>query len=397
MATATAEIVEVPESLYAHIYRPDVVKMFADALGGDKEAMIYIQSVMVLVQSAEPGEEYSLRNCSNRSIVRAALRAVTLRVSVDPAVRQAWLVPRKNKKTGQIEACLQLHYAEVRNRAMRTRLYRHINVGPVYEGETVYENVYTGLHQVQLATGTMTQPTPVDFDDGWVPVGLRKGKIIGWLGYSERTNGTKQTVYMSVQDIETFITGIQEWGLKSFAWKNHRQTMERKTVLLALLRKEDLGAPDGARINQVLEEAEDSGDQDENVVDGELRYEFDEAAQAGPIPAPAVASPVPVSPVTSPAPASTKTPAPLPNVGGPIGTTAYNRPGTEQKITYRKELRYEVAKDYFIGEKRLGDMTIDELEMQAQNPKRASSMLQAIQVVKSHKVDEAMKAEKGVQ
>lgn len=257
------------EPLAVYIRKPEVIERFADALGNNRRAMVFVQSVLILVQNSDPGE-YSLQNCSNQSIVRSALRAITLEVSVDPALRQAWLVPRKNKKSGKIEACLQLHYAEVRNRAMRTGRYWSINVSPVYEGETVMEHPINGLNAIMFPNGNIALPAGsraiIKGDtDGFVPVNSRGKKVIGWFGFSETTRGAMQTVYMSIDDIEKHVATAQSWGTNTDAWKKHRQTMERKTVLLALLRKEDLGAPELEKVKNVVfeaEEAEYSGEDD---------------------------------------------------------------------------------------------------------------------------------------
>lgn len=269
MATPSSELAKV-EPLNQYIRKPEVMERFADALGGNQNAIVFVQSVLILVQSSEPGE-YSLQNCSNQSIVRAALRAITLRVSVDPAVRQAWLVPRKNKDTGKIEACLQLHYAEVRNRAMRTGRYYCINVSPVYEGEIVMQNVYTGMHKVFTADGLIATGSPnpmVTLDDGWFPVSSRRGKVIGWLGYSKTNRGAERSCYMTIQDIEAHIAKAQTWGTSTKAWKQNRETMEKKTVLLMLLRGEDLGDPQMEKVKQVLE---DLDEQDPDIIQGETK------------------------------------------------------------------------------------------------------------------------------
>lgn len=253
------------EPLEIFMSKPETVSKFIGLFSNEQEVRRYVQSVIILVNSSDPGE-YSLMNCTNESILNSALRAVSLRVSVDPAVRQAWLVPRRNKKNGnQLEANLQLHYAEIRNRAMRTNRYWFINVSPVYEGETVMVNVYSGFHQIKLANGLMTSPTQ---QDGFVPVNQRRGKRIGWLGYFKTKKGEEQTVYMSTEDIVAFVTLHNPYWTSSLSWKNNRDIMEQKTVLLALLRKADLGDPDMAEVKDIIN-ADSGFTQDEDVVDGE--------------------------------------------------------------------------------------------------------------------------------
>lgn len=256
------------ESLSEFLQKPEVAKQFSGLFKTEQDANRYMQSVIILVETSDPDGEYSLQNCSNESVLRAALRAVSLRVSVDPAARQAWIVPRRNKKTGKIEAGLQLHYSETKNRAMRTNLYQCINVSNVYEGETVMLDVYSGLHRIKLANGLITHPEETT---RFVPVNERRGKVKGYLGYSKRIRGQEQTVYMSIEDIEKFVSRHNPYWDKSPSWKgDNRTVMEQKTVLLALLRKEDLGDPRNSEIREVLNES-DYGD-DADIVDGEPEF-----------------------------------------------------------------------------------------------------------------------------
>lgn len=385
MTEEKTQITTKPESLYEFIQRPEIIQRFAGALGNDERARAFAQSVIVLVQNAEPSD-YSLQNCSYTSIVRAAVRAATLRVSVDPAARQAWLVPRKNKK-GVLEACFQFHYMEERNRAMRTGRYKFINVAAVYEGETVFENIYTGLHHVQLANGLMTQPTPVNFSDGWVPVGSRGKTVIGWLGYSETFRGARQTVYMSCKDIEEFMNGVQDWGTGTASWRKFRETMERKTVLRALLRKEDTSAPDMQEVNAVMAAAEEA----ENTVDGEAEYVYDDAAQVPP------EEPPQITPLAQTVPLASK---PLPVHEAPPlaeaglkGTTSYT-PGAG----FKKALTYDHVKVYIVRGRPLMSYTDDELREHTLWEKCAASTKEAISIVLAHRAELAkQEAEKKAQ
>ena len=356
---ATTEITKQDEPLHEFMKRPDVLDKFKGLFPSDYAAKRHIQSVLLLVASAEPGE-YSLQNCSNVSVLRSALRAASLRVSVDPAVRQAWLVPRKNGKTGKLEAGLQLHYNEIRNRAMRTNRYRFINVSPVYAGETVLENIYTGLYLVKLASGLMTSPTEID---GFVDVNERRGIHQGWIGYSETIRGARQMIYMSVIDIEGFVTAHNPYWRNSPGWKNNRKVMEQKTVLLALLRKSDLGDPAMSEIRSMLEKEPESGiaTDDDEIVDGEPEYiggEYDQTPrETAKAPAAAQAS-------------GEKPPQPEP------------------------ELKYDLAKGYIVSGKALDARSIDELSVMLDDPKRAESTKKAIRVVLDYKVEEAQREEK---
>jgi len=261
LATNKPQEIVKDEPLAAYLRRPEIVEKFTLVCGNEREAMRSIQSVILVVETAEPGD-FSLQKCSHRSIVRAALRAATQRVSVDPVDREAYLVPRKVKRInaeGQeikvLEACFQFHYQEILNRALRTNRYSVINVSPIFEGTEIFENIYTGLHVLKLASGLAVSNESAGALRSWND---RDGKKrIGWLGYYRTTHGQEKTVYMSIADIEQRVP-----NRVSFGWKDFREAMERKTVLRDLLNKADLKAVEMQAVKSALEDI-DNAESDE--------------------------------------------------------------------------------------------------------------------------------------
>lgn len=208
----------------------EIVKArFADVLG-DRNVGSYIASVMITVKDSE-----ALLKCSPASIYTSALRAASLRLSVDPATGQAYLVPFGGHAT------LIVGYKGLYDMAVRTGKYRYINVGPIYEGMKVEENPITGFHSI---------------------VGQRAGdKIIGWIGAFEmnpergQVTGFAKTFYMSVEEIHSHAREYSKgYDNPKGTWKKETRKMERKTVLRLLLRKWGYLDPADA---QVLNESED--------------------------------------------------------------------------------------------------------------------------------------------
>lgn len=258
MSNEIVKSAEKQETLSAYIRRPEIVEKFALVLGGNRSALRYVQSVILAVETAEPGK-YSLRNCTFNSIVRSALRAATQRVSVDPIDREAYLIPRNNTDQGTQEACFQFHYQEIYNRAMRTGRYVCINVSPIYEGTTIYENVYTGLHVLEMDNGLQISNESAKALRKW---GESDGKKrIGWLGYYKMAGraGQEKTIYMTIADIEKQVHKAPGGGA-GFGWTKFRDTMEMKTVLLALLRKADLKSIEMEAVKSALESIDDAED-----------------------------------------------------------------------------------------------------------------------------------------
>ena len=253
--TSVSEKVEKSEivkstnvSIAEYLRQAENFQKFSDILG--KDAAPYVQSAIIAASSTN-----DLLACTPKSVFRAALRAASLGLSCDPAVKQAWLVPydvkvkaHKAMVDGQEvfipehwekEAQFQPHYLGLYFLAMRTGKYWIINVGPIYDGQRVFENPLTGLHAVQETNGLMGQPQSYNAAYSRdVTVRRSQGKkIIGWLGYYKTTKGFEKSVYMSCEEIAEHAEKHVKGYDKNPNWQDakKRETMEMKTVLRALL------------------------------------------------------------------------------------------------------------------------------------------------------------------
>jgi recombination protein RecT len=193
--------------------RNDLVKSRFAEVVGDRNAGAYIASVLLAVANDQSG---LLRQASPESIYISALRAASLRLSVDPSTGQAYLVPFRNK--GTMTATLIIGYKGLYDMAIRTGRYRYINVGKVYEGEIAEEDRISGFHRLE---------------------GRRTGNaIIGWIGAFEMTNGYGKTIYMTIEEIHAHAKRYSKSYTNSGSlWQCDPKVMERKTVLRMLLRR----------------------------------------------------------------------------------------------------------------------------------------------------------------
>ena len=88
---------------------PEVMQTFSLLLG--RSAPHYVQSAIMAVQADD-----RLLQCTPRSIFSSALRAATLRLSCDPTIGHAWLVPYKNNNKGGIyEAQFQVGWKGIQH------------------------------------------------------------------------------------------------------------------------------------------------------------------------------------------------------------------------------------------------------------------------------------------
>jgi len=216
MTEETALAKPKKQSLREYMRSAEITTRFTEIVGRG-EANSFISSVLIAVASND-----ALQKCEMQSIVSSALRAATLKLSVDPSTGYAYLVPFGNQAT------LIVGYKGFYQRAINTGKYRYINIFEVFEGEQPLENRFTGEYTI---TG-----------------GKKSDKVIGIMGYFEmfpnwkggQKEGYKKYLYMTLPEIEAH---AKKWS-KSYAsdnnnniWKKDRRSMEKKTVLRQLLTK----------------------------------------------------------------------------------------------------------------------------------------------------------------
>ena len=208
---------------------PAVLGDLAEILG-EPGAKAYAQSVMIVVAGDE-----RLQLCEPKTIFISALRCATLRLSVDPAARQAYLVNYGGKCT------LQVSYKGLYDLALRTGKYRWINIYHVNEGEEWVRNPLSGIHDLQGAKVS--------------------DNIIGWFAAFQFHDGFTKTLYMSKQEIHDH---AKRYNPKGYAaskgvWKTNPQAMERKTPLKIILNQWGYIAPNDQAV--LLAAATDAGEE----------------------------------------------------------------------------------------------------------------------------------------
>jgi recombination protein RecT len=174
---------------------------------GNQAGKNYIESVIIAVTNND-----GLQKCDPKSIMISAMRAASLKLSVDPALHQAHLVAYKNVCT------LIPDYHGLVQLTVQTGMYIDPpNVSEVYEGEKVETNRFTGKVVIS---------------------GEKKSdKIIGWIGYFKDIYGNERFLYMTNEECDAHGKRYNPGGFASekSAWATDREKMRRKTVLRQLV------------------------------------------------------------------------------------------------------------------------------------------------------------------
>lgn len=214
----------------------DAVKAQINSILGGKRGTAFISSIVSAVQATP-----ALQECTNPSILSAALLGESLNLSNSPSLGQFWIIPYNNKKKGVKEAQFQLGANGFKQLAMRTGQYKDIDFIAIHEGEYKGRDKFTGKQVFEFLED--------DDERDSLPV-------IGYLAYFELLNGFKKSVYWTKNkmeahadkysmafDLDTY-RKIQEgkipqkdmWKYSSY-WYSNFEGMAEKTLIKHLLSK----------------------------------------------------------------------------------------------------------------------------------------------------------------
>jgi len=194
----------------------EAVKANVESVVGVKDSQRFISSVVSAVQTNP-----ALAECSNTSILSAALLGHSLNLPQSPQIGMFYLVPFKNK-TG-IEATFQLSYRGMLQLAMRSGQYKAINVTDIREGELDSYNPIEDVYEFSPETD-MNKRLELP--------------IIGYYAYFEMINGFKKGIYWSKEQIDAHAKKYSATYRKGYGlWSTDFDAMARKTLLRQLISK----------------------------------------------------------------------------------------------------------------------------------------------------------------
>jgi len=155
----------------------DAVKNQINSVVGGKNGTRFISSIISAVQATP-----ALQECTNSSILSAALLGESLNLSPSPQLGQFYLVPYDNKRKGAKEAQFQLGYKGYIQLAIRSSQYKKLNVLAIKEGELIKFDPMNEEIEVSL------------IEDEWL---RDEAPTIGYYAMFEYTNGFKKAIYWS--------------------------------------------------------------------------------------------------------------------------------------------------------------------------------------------------------
>ena len=202
----------------------DAAKQYINKVLSGKGATRFISSLVSAVQ-ANP----ALQECTNPSLLSAALLGESLNLSPSPQLGQYYLVPFDNRSKGVKEAQFQLGYKGYIQLATRSGQYKKLNVLAIKEGELVRFDALNEEIEVNLIQDEEVR---------------EQAETIGYYAMFECVNGFRKAMYWSkakmVAHAKKYSQGYKrdlEKGTSWTFWSKDFDGMAYKTMLRQLISK----------------------------------------------------------------------------------------------------------------------------------------------------------------
>lgn len=154
----------------------DAVKQRINQVIGGKDGQRFISAVVSAVQTNP-----ALQECTNQSILSAALLGESLKLSPSPQLGQYYMVPFNDKERGKV-AQFQLGYKGYIQLAIRSGQYKKLNVLAIKAGELVKFDPLNEEIEVKLIEDEEQREA---------------AETIGYYAMFEYTNGFRKAIYWS--------------------------------------------------------------------------------------------------------------------------------------------------------------------------------------------------------
>lgn len=197
----------------------DAVKNQINSVIGGKDGTKFMASVVSAVNNNP-----QLSECTNQSILSAALLGQSLNLSPSPQLGQYYMVPFNDKNKGKV-AQFQLGYKGYIQLAIRSGQYKKLNVLAIKEGELInFDPLNEDIEVDLIANEEERENAPT----------------IGYYAMFEYVNGFKKAMYWSRAKMEAhalkYSKGYQAKKGYTF-WEKDFDGMAYKTMLRQLISK----------------------------------------------------------------------------------------------------------------------------------------------------------------
>ena len=202
----------VKMGLTAYLSQDAVKKQINNVVGG-KNGTRFISSIVSAAQATP-----ALQECTNPSILSAALLGEALNLSPSPQLGQFYMVPFDNRKKGCKEAQFQLGYKGYIQLAERSGYYKKLNVLAIKEGELIrYDPLDEEIEVELIDDDVIREETPA----------------MGYYAMFEYENGFRNVLVQKENDGtcgKIFTCIQQKWRSKDFGTFRAGQNSRKRSL-----------------------------------------------------------------------------------------------------------------------------------------------------------------------
>lgn len=199
------------------LFATDAIRRQMKSLLGEK-AGHFMMAIVGVVEGTP-----QLQSCDPQSIINSAIASATLDLPIEKNLGYAYIVPYKDK------AQFQMGYKGYIQLALRSGQYKYINSVEIKEGELESYNLLTGEFNFKFIENINQR---------------LEAKTIGYASYIEFTNGFRNTLYMTKEQVDNHAKEYSQSyaydlkkGYKNSNWSTNFDSMALKTVLKLNLSK----------------------------------------------------------------------------------------------------------------------------------------------------------------
>ncbi len=158
-----------------------------------------------------------LQNCTPLSLQSAVVNIANIGLTLNPAAKEAYLVPRWNAKANASEATFQPSYVGLIKLLTDAGAVKSINCQAVYENDRI---------EMDMAAGVVIHNPAL--------IKSKRGDFIGCYAIATLPDGRKQIEWMDSEEINEVRSSSESWKnekTRDFSpWERHYVEMARKTV-----------------------------------------------------------------------------------------------------------------------------------------------------------------------
>jgi len=209
-----------------------------------------------------------LQNCEPGEVIKAALKAASMRLPIDPNLGFAYIIPYKNGKASKAaghdvyDVQFQIGYKGFIQLALRSGEIAKLNVREVKEGEFTGEDFVSGDPTFQMITD---------------PKERAKAPVAGYLAYMKLGTGFEKVLYMTNEDLRDHARKYsQTFKLGYGKWVDDFGPMAKKTVLKLLISRWAPQSTEQLQKAMRIDQAALKGEDDYRYVDNDPSDEPDD-------------------------------------------------------------------------------------------------------------------------